>query len=228
VAGTSFLPSTDAALLAWSLNFNTLINATPTAFGLTAAQATSYGALHTAYSTALAACDKAIRTKSAVSTKNQAKVNLKANARLLANLVNGTSTVTNAQKLSLGLTVKSKPSPVPVPSDAPGLDILSVNAWTVKIKLHDSSSSAKRGKPPGVTGASIFSFVGATPPNDMGSWTFQGNTGLTKIDVAFANTNAPGTKVWITAFWFNGSKQSGPACAPVSTNLQGGSVSMAA
>ena len=30
------------------------------------------------------------------------------------------------------------------------------------------------------------------------------------------------------AFWFNGRKQSGPACAPVSTNLPGGSVSMAA
>ena len=30
------------------------------------------------------------------------------------------------------------------------------------------------------------------------------------------------------AFWFNGRKQSGPACAPISANLPGGSVSMAA
>jgi hypothetical protein len=34
-----FLPNTDARLLAWSLNFNTLITATPTAYGLTTAQA---------------------------------------------------------------------------------------------------------------------------------------------------------------------------------------------
>lgn len=223
-----FLPNTDAGLLAWSLNFSTLISAGAVSYGLTTGQATAYATLHASYGTALAACDKAIRTKSAVSTKNAAKAALKTNARLLANLVNGTATVTNAQKLALGLTVRSKPSPVPPPSAAPGLDILSVNAWTVKIKLHDSSSSAKRGKPPGVTGASVFSYVGATPPSDMGSWQFEGNTGRTNVDVAFANTNAPGTKVWLTAFWFNGSKQSGPACSPVSTNLQGGSVSMAA
>jgi hypothetical protein len=226
VAG--FLPNTDAGLLAWSLNFSTLISAGAVSYGLTTAQATAYATLYTAYGTALAACDKAIRTKSAVSTKNVAKANLKTDARLLANLVNGTSTVTNAQKLSLGLNVRSTPSPVPVPSAAPGLDVLSVSVWTVKIKLHDSSSSAKRGKPPGVTGASVFSFVGAAAPSDIGSWQFEGNTGRTTIDVAFPNSTAAGAKVWLTAFWFNGRKQSGPACAPVSTNLQGGSVSMAA
>jgi hypothetical protein len=136
--------------------------------------------------------------------------------------------VTDGQKLSLGLNVKASPSPIPVPSSAPGLDVVSVSAWTVKIKLHDSTSSAKRGKPPGVSGAAVFSFVGATPPTDIAAWKFEGNTGRTNIDVAFANTLAPGALVWLTAFWFNGRKQSGPACAPVSTNLQGGSVSMAA
>jgi hypothetical protein len=228
MAGTSFFPSTDAALLAWSLNLSTLITATPTAYGLTTTQATAYAGLHAAYGTALAACDPAMRNKSAVATKNGAKINLKYNARLLANLVYGTGTVTNAQKLALGLTVRAMPSPVPVPGSAPGLDVISVSAWTVKIKLHDSTSSAKRGKPPGVTGASVFSFVGATAPSDMGAWKFEGNTGRTKIDVAFDNTNAPGTKVWLSAFWFNPSKQSGPACSPVSANLPGGSVSMAA
>jgi hypothetical protein len=34
--------------------------------------------------------------------------------------------------------------------------------------------------------------------------------------------------VWLTAFWFNGRKQSGPACAPVGTNLPGGSVALGA
>jgi hypothetical protein len=124
--------------------------------------------------------------------------------------------------------VRSAPSPIPPPADAPGLDILSVSGWTVKIKLHDTASSAKRGKPPGVTGASIFSFVGAEAPADIGSWQFEGNTGKTKGTVTFPNTLAAGAQVWITAFWFNGRKQSGPACAPVPTNLQGGGVSLAA
>src|SRR3954464_13225947 len=55
MAGSGFLPDTDAGLLAWSLNFKTLITATPTAFGLTSALATSYGTLHDAYASALAA-----------------------------------------------------------------------------------------------------------------------------------------------------------------------------
>jgi hypothetical protein len=228
-ASTSFLPNTDSGLLAWSANFNTLITATPTAYGLTAALATAYGTLHTAYSTALAAADPAIRTKASIATKNAARNALKADARLLADLVQGTASVTNAQKLALGLTVRSAPSPIPPPADAPGLTVLSTNAWTVKIRLSDTSSTAKRGKPPGVSGSAIFTFVGATPPADIGSWQFEGNTGRTnKIDVVFPNTLAAGSKVWLTAFWFNGRKQSGPACTPVGANLPGGSVSLAA
>ena len=223
-----FLPNTDARLLAWSLNFSTLITATPTAYGLTTAQANTYRGLHNAYATALAACDPSMRTKMAVATKNTARNNLKANARLLANLVNGTASVTNAQKLQLGLTVKAKPTPIPPPSAAPALDVMSVAGWTVKVKLHDTASGKKRGKPPGVSGASVFSFVGPAAPTNISAWTFQGSTGRTSIDVEFANTLAAGTTVWLTAFWFNGRKQSGPACSPVSTNLPGGSVSMAA
>ncbi len=224
----TFLPSSDAALLAWSLNFSTLITATPTAYGLTATLATAYTTLHTAYGSALAACDPAIRTRSAVATKNTARTNLKNNARLLANLVEGTATVTTAQKLALGLTVRATPSVIPVPADQPGLDVISVFGWTVKVRLHDTASGKKRGKPPGVSGASVFSFVGTTPPADIGSWQFEGNTGRTSVDVVFPSTVVPGAKVWLTAFWFNGRKQSGPACSPVGANLPGGSVSMAA
>ena len=35
----TFFPGTDAKLLAWSLNFSTLITAGPTTYGLTTAQA---------------------------------------------------------------------------------------------------------------------------------------------------------------------------------------------
>ncbi len=225
---STMFPTSDTGLLAWSLNFSTLITATPTAYGLTAAQATAYATVHSTFATALAACDPNSRNKSAVATKNTARTNLKTQARALASIINGTLTVTLAQKIALGIPPRATPSPVPAPSSSPALEVGTVTGWTVKLKLHDSASGSKRGKPAGVSGASVFSFVGATPPNDMGSWTFQGNTGKTVVDVVFDNSTAPGTKVWFTAFWFNGRKQSGPACAPVSTNLQGGSVSMAA
>lgn len=224
----SFLPDRDDELLAWSVNFSTRITATPTAFGLTAALATAYATVHSNYATALAACDPGERSKADVAAKNVARATLKAQASLLAKLVQGTASVTDSQKIELGLNVRAEPTPRPAPAAPPTLAVKVVSGWTVSIKLSDSQDSGRRGKPADVIGASIFSYVGATPPTDISDWKFEGNTGRVKQNVVFDDTLAPGTKVWLTAFWFNGRKQSGPACAPVSTNLQGGSVSMAA
>ena len=115
----SFLPDKDAALLAWSLNFSTLITATPTAYGLVAADATAYAALHTAFATAMAACDPGVRNKAAVADKNDARTALKDSARLLAKRVAGTPSVTDAQKFELGLNVPATPTPIPAPDGVP-------------------------------------------------------------------------------------------------------------
>src|SRR5438270_1215091 len=106
MATRSFLPAPDALLLAWSANFSTLISAGAVSYGLTVGQATAYAALHASYSTALAAVDPPIRNKAAVATKNTARTALKANARMLARIVEATPTVTNTQKVTLGLTVR--------------------------------------------------------------------------------------------------------------------------
>lgn len=226
----TFLPATDAALLQWSLNFSTRITATPTAYGLVAAQATAYAAAQTAFNTAYtAAIEPSTRTAGTIAAKNTARANLKAISSSLGKIVDATQSVTNQQRRDLGLNVRSAPSPIPPPSSAPGLDVLSVSGVTATIRLHDSTSGSKRGKPPGTIGASVFSFVGAAAPGDISAWKFEGSTGrVAKIDITFDSSLAAGTKVWFCAFWFNGRKQSGPACAPVSTNLPGGSVSMAA
>jgi len=49
----TYFPSTDAALLAWSVNFKNLIVASPVTYNLTAAQASTYTGLHNAYASAL-------------------------------------------------------------------------------------------------------------------------------------------------------------------------------
>lgn len=219
---SSFLPSTDAALLAWSLNFSTKITASPTDYGLTADQATAYTAVHADYAAALAACEPGVRSKSAVQAKNAARDTLKIQARLLSNLVQGTATVTNAQKIDLGLTVRAQPTPIPPPANPPTLDIVAVAGRSVRIRLHDLDNAGKRGKPAGVKGAAVFSFVGAEPPADPGQWKFEGNITRTIVDVAFPLATAPGTLVWLMAAWFNERAQSGPNCAPVSTNTQYG------
>jgi hypothetical protein len=224
----NFYRQTDAELVASSLTFSTLISATPEAYGLTAAQATAYAALNTAYAAAYGtAIEPSTRTRSAVAAKDQARKSLVASAKQLATFIIDNLAVSNAQLIDLGLSPRTARVIGPVPGSPPGVAIKSVNGWIVQIRLSDSVTE-RRGKLPGTIGASVFSYVGEAPPADISAWKFEGSTGRVVLDVAFDNTLAPGTKVWLTAFWFNFRKESGPACDPVSTRLQGGGVSLLA
>ncbi|MGC4032336.1 MAG: hypothetical protein QM754_11510 [Tepidisphaeraceae bacterium] len=222
------LPKTDNGLLSFALNFKTLITAAPTTYGLTAAQATAYGTVVTTYANALAACDPGIRSATAVAAKNTARDALKLASDQTANLINGTPSVTDAQKVALGIPPRAKPTPIPAPSTPPSVEIISVSGWNVKVGLRTSSTDAKRRKPAGVAGATVMSYVGPTPSNDMSKWKYEGMSGKTIVEVTFPITVPPGSQVWLTAFWFNNRKQTGPAAQPIGTNLQGGTVSMAA
>ena len=113
-------------------------------------------------------------------------------------------------------------TPIPVPSSAPDIDIVSVSGRSVKIRLHDAASPTRRGKPPLVSGAAVFSFVGATAPTDPAQWKFEGNMTRTVVNVVFPGTVAAGAQVWITAFWYNPRAQQGPGTPAVGTNLAGG------
>lgn len=219
-----FLPAREAELVTWSTTFNGLIVATPTAYGLTAAQATAYTALHNAFVTAYnAANGDSTRTPAGIITKDQAKNSLKSNARELAGIIQKCPTVTDTQRSALGLTVRSGPSPIPAPAMSPQIDVISVTGNTVRLRLHDPDNTTRRGKPAGVAGITLFSFIGDTPPTTSVGWNFEGNTTRTVVDVPFPSA-APGTKVWFTAFYRNERDESGPACAPIGTNIAGGGV----
>lgn len=223
-----YLPSNDAVLLSWSANFSAKITATPTAYGLVAAQATAYAALDTAFASALAtATDPSTRTKATIAAKNTAKSPLKASARDLVKIIQAFPSLTNEQRIDLGITVRNNPSPINPPEDPPVLEVVSALGRILKVKLH-SIDSSRRGKPAGVAGASLFSFVGSAPPADISMWTFEGSISKTTFDVEFAPTVAAGAQVWLTAFWYSPRAQSGPACTPISAYIAGGVVASAA
>jgi hypothetical protein len=217
-------PSSDSALLAFGVHFSSMISATLATYGLVAAQATAFATLVTNFQSALAACEPTVRSKTATAAKNAARSQMNLSAQQLINIINGQPSVTNAQKIALGINVRSVPTPIPTPGNPPELDIVSVTGRTVKIRMHNNTTMT-RARPAGVTGCTVFSYVGTTPPADMTAWNFEGNTSKTVVDVLFPSTVAGGSAVWLTAFWYNGKGQSGPACAPVTTYLAGGSVS---
>ena len=221
----SYIPSRDAELVTWSTNFDTKITAAPTDYGLTAPQATAYAAKHTAFVTAYqTASNPDTRSPTNVLAKDMARSALVAEARMLARIVQATPAVTPEQKSELGLTVRDvEPSPIPAPDFAPAINILSAVGNMVNVRIYDPVNPTRRGKPLGVAGAAIFTHIGENPPADISAWTFEGNQSRTAFTINFPAGTAAGAKVWVTAFWFNAKLQRGPASAPASTNLPGGS-----
>ncbi len=223
----AFLPNSDSGLLAWSVNFKAKTSADPFQYGLTEDQAVAYAGLHDAYAAAFqTAIDPGTRTKGKVAAKNTARSALKGMAGDLARIIEGHATVTDEQKIDLGLNVRKHPSPIPAPVTSPDIDIVSVVGRRVTVRLHSSATPGRR-KPVGVVGASVFSFIGEVAPNDPAVWKFEGNTTLSTFGMDFPTEVPAGAKVWVTAFWFNPRAMSGPAASPVSTNLQYGGMSEA-
>lgn len=223
---TLSFPTTDGGLLAWSVNVLDLITPVPATYGLVSGDVTSYQGVHDIYASALGACDPNQRNKTAVVAKNAARTSLKTAATLIANKIYADANVTDAQKVELGMPPRSTPTQIPAPIISPVIEIISSTAWTVRVRLLCTEG---RGLPPGCFGAAIFTHVGESAPADISDWKFQGNCGrVNKIDIPFDTSLPGGTKVWLVSFYFNGRKQSGPLGTPISTNLPGGSVSMAA
>jgi hypothetical protein len=102
----SYIPSKDAELDAWALNFKTLIAATPTNYGLVAADATAISAAYTSWHTAfLAATNPSTRTKGTVETKNVQKANMLTVVRGYAATIRANKAVSNELKIGIGLHV---------------------------------------------------------------------------------------------------------------------------
>ena len=198
-----FLPSENGELLTWATSFSDKISASPTDFGLVAGQATAFASLLSTYSSAYAVSeDPATRTRVTISLRNEAKVPLKAMARDLARIINAFPTITNAQRLELGLNPRSGTiSPINPPTEPPVLEVTGATGRILHVRLHAMDSS-RRGKPEGVAGATLMSYVGNSPSADLSAWKFEGSTTRTSFDVEFPPTIPAGSQVFLAAFWF--------------------------
>ena len=223
------VPTKDSLLAVYAPNFSGIITASPTTYNVTTAQATALATASDNFVDAYnAARAEGTRSKSLTATKTSMKIALLSLLRPMYGAIQASATVTNTQKVNLGITIRRTPTPVPAPSTEPVVTVVSVTGRTVKLRLRDAANPHRVGRPVGVASATILSYVGATPPAGIGAWRFEGNVSKTLIDVVFPDTVAPGALVWFTVFWSNRKDEAGPACDPVSTYLQYGSVSMAA
>jgi hypothetical protein len=218
------IPTKDSALVAWSTNFDEKIAASAVTYSLTPAQATSYHTKHVlflaAYNTLIAAREEGTRSKSQTMAKDEAKTDLLTLGRQLYVIAQSSSVATPIQKTEAGIHLRdTQPTPVPAPNAAPALAVTRVFGHDISISLKDASG-ARKGRPIGVAGASLFTFVGETAPatTDAG-WKAEGNVTRNRVIVQFPESVAPGSKVWFTAFWYNPRGLAGPACTPVGSGI---------
>ena len=125
----NFFDGTDAEIASGTQVFSGVINTDFALYGLTNAQATSYSILSGQYFAAWqAATNPATRTHGTVAAKNAAKIALKAAAKDLASIINGTPTVTDQMKIDVNLHVRdTSPTPIPAPETAPLINVIQVD-----------------------------------------------------------------------------------------------------
>jgi uncharacterized protein (UPF0333 family) len=204
------------------------VNPTPTAFGLTAGELTSYTTLSTTYSTALTtATTPTTRTRVAIGAKNIAKQALKAASVNIARTITAVPTVTNAQLISLKLNERVSPQPRPVPALAPVVEIVSVSGRLVKARIHDGSTESRK-KPFGAIGAMVYSFVGAESPADPSEYHYEGMATRATMDILFPTSVASGATVWLSAQWVSARGELSVGSVPISFAIQGGAIPAAA
>lgn len=229
-SSTDYLPARDADLNNWALNFNTMLAAGGPGgiYGLSSAQITAFAALFSTWTTAYNASQAGpTRGPAATQTKNDARaamVNGPGGIRELVAIIQANPATTDTQRQELLITIRdTEPTPIPVPSLAPQIDLKPPVMRTLTMRLHNEASLGHKGKPQGVDGAIVFAHVGPMPPapQDIHLWTFQTNTKKTTVEIEFPSSVAPGSVVWVTAFWYNPRGESGPPAPAVYTVLPG-------
>lgn len=218
---TDYIPMKDAALLTWSTELSQHLTATPLDFGITAPMAASLAAKVSAFSDALAAATNGqTRGKHTIFLKDEARASLVSDIRAVVGQIQGTVTVTNAQRSVLNIPARdTQPTPRHAPATGPGITVKSVSGRTIKIELQDLENPLNRGKPPTASGATIFTFSGSTPPAaGAPGWAYQGQATRRYVELVLPADSAPET-VWISGVWYTERGELSPASTPISVNL---------
>ena len=210
-------PTSDGALLPWSLNFSTRITATPTVFDLTAAEATAYAALHADYTARVATAENpGTRTKATIAEKTTSKLALLAKARQFCKIIKANPDLTDAQRALLGLPPRdATPTPVPAPLTRP---LLAVDPFG-NVRIVDETTPNRRGKPQGVMGAVIITAIlptTAPAPTTPQEGHYSGLATRDKFAIPLPS-DSNGKALWAMAQWVNPRGEPGPVSAPVRT-----------
>lgn len=169
-ASTDYIPAKIADFALWLDNFADLIAATPVAFGLTAPDAVAISAENTTFQTAFSvSTTPATRTSATVAATKGARESAVAICRPFAMRINANQSVSDLQRVELGLTVRTVvPTPVPPPSTTPVLSLRGAIANQFTLDFRDSANPDPKAKPQNVLSCEVVMAIGvaaAVDPN---------------------------------------------------------------
>ena len=215
--GSSYIPSREADMDAWLLNFKTLIVASPTSYGLVTADGTAISAAYSAWNAAyLAATNPTTRTKATVQTKNQQKANVLSVVRGYAATIRANRAVSDALKIGIGLHIHdSQPTPVPPPSTYPVLTIQGLGLGAQDLNAADQMTPNNRAKPAGAIGLVLFRAVGTGPVSDPSQAQYLAFVTRAEFQSQFDPADNGKTATYF-ARWTNGKGEAGPWSPPAS------------
>lgn len=221
-----YLPLTDAGLLGWSGHFGTTVAAAPEALGLRVDQAEDYAQTQSAYALAYGrAVDPVTRGGSTVFAKNSARQRLIFASRQLVRIIQACPRVSDAQRLALGIPIRTPPSAarraVPPPEEAPRIDVEAVHGLTMDLRLRDAVGRPRR--PADAAGARIDYRLQDPATGRDGPWQWIANTRARRLSITPNGPEArPGLRCWLRARWYTRTQKNGPWSEPACTRLQFG------
>lgn len=218
---SDYIPAKIAAYALWVANFSSKLTATPVAFGLVAGDAVAVATQATAFATAYAlSSTPATRTSATIAQTNNVRALATATIRPYAVRIAANSAVTDANKVSIGVTIRSTtPTPVPAPTTAPALSLLSATFLQHQLRYVDVSTPTTKAKPFGATGMEVYIAVGIAAAVDPSVAPYRGNYTKSPMTVAFDAGDKGKTATyfarWTTTAGPGGVAQVGPWSDPL-------------
>jgi hypothetical protein len=208
----SYIPAPDALFDNWLRNFSEILTSNPTGYGLLAADATAVsGAYSTWHSSFGTATDPSTRTSATIADKDTERANAEALVRPLAVSIINNASVTNMEKVAIGVTVPSTvPTPIPAPTTSPTLILQSAQTLLHTMQYRDSSAPLVKAKPFGVVSLELYAQVGVTAGIDPDAATYLGNFNKTPFQVQWPVAQ----RAKHSTYWARWVTRSGPAGVP--------------
>lgn len=216
----NYIPNQNTAFALWLSNFATILAAAPATFGLLPADATEVTTVNTAFQTAFSAAqDPATRTPVTVAAQSSTRQAAEATVRPYAVNIALNPSVTNANKVTIGVSLpRESPSVIPPPGTNPEIALVSAASLTHRLSIRDVTTPTSKAKPPGVVGCELWTAIGTVPAVSPLAATLKQLTTKTPTLVEFDAADRGKTCTyfarWTTRSGPLGIAQTGPWSAP--------------